>query len=135
MRLSRVWFTLRRLRVAVAVTIVLAAFAAGIVWLRNPQQVRLRRLRMAYIAKAEHHAELERNFTQLSKYQDFFKSHATVVRGGRLGHMLNPQLPELVPGYVELAKYHGSLKEKYEHDADHPRLPVALDPPEPPVPE
>lgn len=135
MRLPRVRFTVRLMTIGAAVTVALVVFAVGIVWLRNPFQVSLGRLHTIYIDKATHHAELEQKFERLTRYQDFNKSHGSMIQGGHYTHILNPQLPELVPKYLELVKYHGSLREKYERAALNPRLPVAPDPPSPPEPQ
>ena len=42
MRLPSVRFTVRRLMLAVAVTVTVLPFAAGTVWVLSPEQVRLR---------------------------------------------------------------------------------------------
>jgi hypothetical protein len=49
--------------------------------------------------------------------------------------VLIAQRPELIPKYLELAKYHGALRRKYEDAEWNPRLPVDPDPPEPPEPK
>src|SRR4051794_38903775 len=130
MRLARV----RRATIAMAAIVALVTLPSGIACRQEPEQVRLRRLRSLYVAKAARHAELEHEFEQLSNYQDFSKAHLSAFRGGKLVHLLNPQLPELVPKYIELAKYHGSLKEKYERAAANPWLTVIPDAPRPAVP-
>jgi hypothetical protein len=121
--------------VAVVVTAALTASASALVWWESPRQVRLRRLGSAYEAKAGHHAGLEREFARLSEYQDFSKAHGAAFREGHLVHFPSEQLPALVPKCLELAKYHRSLREKYERAAWNPGLPVTPDPPEPPIPE
>jgi hypothetical protein len=117
--------------IAVAVAVPALPLAAGVAWLLSPEQVRLRSLINAYNAKAEHHEELELNFTDLSKFQEFSKAHGSAIRDGQLVHFLVGQRPELIPRYRELSKYHGALRRKYENAAWHPRLPVEPDPPEP----
>jgi hypothetical protein len=126
--------TIRRMKIgsallAVAVTAALLPLAAGVVWLQSPDQVRLRALISTYEVKAVHHAERARKFERLSKYSD--DSHGIAIRGGQLIHIPNGQDPELVSKYLELAKYHGALREKYENAAWNPRLLVEPDPPPP----
>jgi hypothetical protein len=112
--------------IAVAVTVPLLLLAAGVVWLLSPEQVRLRSLINAYDAKARHHAGLEREFARLSESSN--SSHGIAIRDGRLVHIPIGQRPDLIPKYLELAKYHGALKRKYENAAWHPSLPVEPDP-------
>jgi hypothetical protein len=103
MRLPSVRFTVRRLMLAVAVTVTVLPFAAGTVWVLSPEQVRLRALIRAYESRAAHHAELENEYGRLSEFSD--RSHAIAIRGGELVHIPNGQDPALVPKYVELARY------------------------------
>jgi hypothetical protein len=119
----------RRIVLAVALTLTLLPLAVGILWLLSPQQIRLRALTDSYEAKASHHAELEREFARLSEYSD--KSHMIAIRGGQRVHMPLGQRLEQVPKYLELAKHHGALRKKYENAAWHPTLPVEPDPPSP----
>jgi len=132
MRRAGVPFTVRRTVGAATLAVFLLAFAAGVAWFLSPEQVRLRSLINTYNAKAEHHAALECKFSGLSKFSD--RSHAIVNRGGRPFHVPIGQRPELIPKYLELAKYHGALRRKYESAAWHPSLPVEPDPPPPPEP-
>jgi hypothetical protein len=129
MQLRRVRFTVRTMMVAAALAVFLLALAAGVVWSLSPEQVRLRSVINGYNAKAEHHAVLERELSRLSEFAD--RSHAIVNRGGRPIHVPIGQRPELIPKYLELAKYHGALRQKYESAAWHPSLPVEPDPPPP----
>lgn len=129
MRLPCVRYTVRRLMVAAGVT--LLALGAGIVWLRNPHRVRLAKLRSEYSSKAEFHGALERDFARLTEVQAFSKAHGTSIREGRTVHFLVAQRPELVPRYLKLSRYHGSLKQKYWRAASYPWLPVSPDPPAP----
>ncbi len=129
MRLPRVRFTVRRTIGAATLAVFLLALAAGVAWLLSPVKVRLRSLTNAYNVKAEHHAVLEREFSRLSEFAD--RSHAIVNRGGRPIHVPIGQRPELIPKYLELAKYHGALRRKYESAAWNPSLPVEPDPPPP----
>jgi hypothetical protein len=114
---------------AMAVSVLLLLPVFGLVRLLSPEQVRLRALISAYKAKAEHHAELEREFSRLSQYSD--SSHGLGIRAGQRVHIPIRQRPELIPKYRELARYHAALGRKYEDAARHPRLPVEPDPPEP----
>ena len=68
---------------------------------------------------------------RLAKFSD--TDRGIVIRGGQSICVPVGQRPELVPKYIGLAKYHRALKEKYEHAALDPRLPVEPDP-APPVP-
>jgi hypothetical protein len=136
MRLPRERLTVRRMMVGAAVATTLVAYVIGLLWRLSPEQVRLRDLANVYIAKAEHHAELERKFERLCESRDIYKSgHMTARRGGQIVHVPFPQRPELAREYRGLAAYHGSLKEKYRRAATSPQLPVAPDPLEPPEPE
>jgi hypothetical protein len=134
MRWPRVRFTVRRTILAAAVMVAMAALTAGVNWLRNPERVRLARLRVDYLSRSEHHADLGREFARLAKYQAFSKAHGTTISDGQVVHIPISQRPELVPRYLELSKYHGSLKTKYAGAASQPRIPVAPDPPAPPEP-
>jgi hypothetical protein len=124
-------FSARRISVAVAATVLLLLLppVIGLAWLLSPGQIRVRALINAYHAKAKHHAELERKYSRLSEYSDI--SHGIAIRGGRSVHIPVGQRPELIPRYLELAKYHGTLRRKYEDAEWHPRLPVEPDPPAP----
>jgi hypothetical protein len=122
-------FSVRGLIVLVLVTVPPLTLAAGVFWLLSPEQVRLGSLINAYNAKAKHHAETEREFARLSEYSN--QDRVIAIRGGHRVHLPMGQDPELVPEYVELAKYHGVLRRKYEGAAWHPRLPVEPDPPAP----
>lgn len=126
MRLPRLRFTVRRTVGAATLAVFLLALAAGVAWFLSPEQVRLRSAINGFNAKAEHHAVLEREFSRLSEFAD--RSHAIVNRGGRPVHVPIGQRPELIPKYLELAKYHGVLRRKYESAAWHPGLPVEPDP-------
>ncbi len=102
-----------------------------VVWPLSAHQARLRALVNDYSAKTARHAELEREFARLAKFSD--TDRGIVIRGGQSICVPVGQRPELVPKYIGLAKYHRALKEKYEHAALDPRLPVEPDP-APPVP-
>jgi hypothetical protein len=132
MRPQSVRFTVRRLMIAVAVTVTVLPLAAGTVWVLSPEQVRLRALISAYEAKAAHHAELQHAYARMSEFSA--SSHGIAIREGQLIHIPNGQDAALVPNYVELARYHRALRDKYESAAWRPRLPVEPDPPEPPLP-
>jgi hypothetical protein len=125
-------FTVRRTVSVATLAVPLLALVAGVAWFLSPEQVRLRSLINAYHAKAEHHAALEREFSRLSEFSD--RSHAIVGPGGQHLHVPIGQPPELIPKYLELAKYHGALRRKYQDAAWHPSLPVEPDPPPPPQP-
>jgi hypothetical protein len=120
---------LRTTMSAAVLTVALLPLSAASFWFWSPQQIRLRGLRGAYLAKAEHHAGLEREFARLSEYQG--KSHMIASRGGKRVHIPIGQRPDLVLKYRELTEYHGALRDKYEHAAWHPSLPVEPDPPPP----
>jgi hypothetical protein len=122
-------FTVRRLMIAVAITVALLPLAAGVAWLLSPEQARRRALISAYEARAAHHAELERKFARLSKFSD--DRYMIAIRGGQLVHIPIAQRPELVPKYLELAQYHDALREKYENTTWHHRRAVEPDPPPP----
>jgi hypothetical protein len=127
MRLPRMTTRLWML-VVVAAILFLPLFLA-IAWFLSPEQVRLRALIDDYNVRAEHHAALEREASRLSEISE--TSHAIVMRHGHATHAPVAQRPELVPRYLELAKYYGALRRKYEEAALHPRLPVEPDPPQP----
>src|SRR5438552_9115564 len=102
MRLPRMRLTVRRMMIAGSLTALLLPPVLGLVWFLSPEQIRVRAMIDAYRAKAEHHAELERQFSRLSEYSD--SSHGVAIRGGRLVHLPIAQRPELVSKYLELAK-------------------------------
>lgn len=132
MRRPHMWLALQRTAGVAALAAFLLALTAGVAWFMSPEQVRLRSLINAYNAKAEHHSLLEREFSRLSEFSD--RSHAIANRGGHRIHVPAGQRPDLIPKYVEPAKYHGALRRKYESAAWHPSLPVEPDPPPPPGP-
>jgi hypothetical protein len=131
MRPARVPFTVRRTVGALALAAFLLVLVTVVTWFLSPEQVRLRSLINAYRANAERHAELEDRFSHLSEYSE--RSHGSTTRGGQLVHFPLRQRPELIPKYLELARYHGALRQKYEDAAMRPRFPVEPDPlpPEP----
>src|SRR5262245_34428060 len=129
MRWPRLRLTVLRVLIAGLLVALLLPSALGLVWFLSPEQIRVRVQIDAYRAKSERHAELERDFSRLSEYSD--DSHGVAIRGGRLVHEPIAQRPEVVRTYLELAKYHGALRRKYEEAASHPRVPVAADPPKP----
>ena len=132
MRVPSLRSTVRRLTIAVAVIVTVLPLAAGTIWVLSPEQVRLRGYGRAYQARGAHHAELEYEYARLSKLSD--TNHGIALCGGKPVHVPIGQDPALVPKYDELARYHSTLREKYESAAWHPRLPVEPDPPEPPLP-
>ena len=126
MRLPRLRLKVRGTVGAAALAVFLLALAAGVAWFLSPEKVRLQSVINGYNAKAEHHAVLEREFSRLSEFAD--RSHAIVNRRGRPVHVPIGQRSELIPKYLELAKYHGALRRKYESAAWHPSLPAEPDP-------
>ena len=113
MQMPRIRMTVPRLMIAIAVTVSLLPVAAGIVWRQLPEQVRRRALIRDYQARAEYHAERQREFTGLSKFSG--EGRMYFIREGGLVHMPTGQRPELVPKYQKLAKYHGALRQKHEY--------------------
>jgi hypothetical protein len=129
MRPARLPFTARRTVGAVTLAAFLLVLVTVVTWFLSPEPVRLRSLINVYSAKAERHAELEDEFSHLSEYSD--RSHGSTIRGGELVHFPLRQRPELIPKYLELARYHGALRQKYQDAAMHPSKPVEPDPPPP----
>jgi hypothetical protein len=89
--------------VAVAVSVLLLPPVLGLVWLLSHEQIRARAQISGYHTKAEHHAELEQEFSWLAVYSD--SSHAIGIRGDQRVDIPIRQRPELIPKYLELAKY------------------------------
>jgi len=119
-------FTVLELMAALVVAGTLLPVVAVIVWPLNSQQARLRALISDYNAKAAHHAGLEGECARLAQFSN--TDRGIVIRDGQSVCVPVAQRPELVPKYLQLAKYHRALKEKYEHAALHPRRPIEPDP-------
>ncbi len=130
MRTPHMRVTVLELMAALLVASTVLPVVAVIVWPLNSQQARLRALISDYNAKAAHHAELEGQCARLAQFSD--TDRGIVIRDGQRICVPVGRRPELVPKYLELAKYHRALKEKYERATLHPRLPIEPDqtPPE-----
>ena len=110
MRLLRVWYTVRALMVTIAlVAVSLAAW-------RTIETLRARSFE--YQLRAGIHACLEEMHAHPQKYDGACFCFGTPFRP-------NPKLDS------RLAEYHASLRRTYEYAADHPWLPVEVDPPKP----
>jgi hypothetical protein len=114
-KLARVRFTVRRMMVAVAVV--------GF-FLASADAIRVYGLASKYRRKAESCALMARRCGQIDAMDP-----ATRAREAAFA-MDNPYL-EYPDWNRQMIGYYAALKVKYEHAADHPRLPIPPDPPAP----